>query len=75
MGCLPLKSSQPILDVPDFTLTRKRSNRKDELRFIDEFFTDCQNNYVLLSLESNILRSTRISSREINNSNSFTEKD
>ena len=65
MGCSPLKKSRPLLDVPDFTITKKGYSKEDELNHLDDFFAEYESDYVRLSLESNTFRSKRLSLSEI----------
>jgi protein-arginine kinase len=61
MGCFPNKSSgNTDLEVPDFRSKRKQNEKKEEIRFIKEFFSDEKKKFVQLNLKSNNLWTKRL---------------
>lgn len=60
MGCTSYKSSHALAIVPDFRQTRKGPTRADELRLIDEVFTESHSEYVKLKLDLNEFRTKRL---------------
>ena len=74
MGCISHKSTKPLLVLPNFRATKKEINREDELNHIDQIFTESQQEYVKLSLESNNFRSKRLSLKENQNSDDLIRK-
>ena len=63
MGCASYKSSHSLLIVPDFSQTRKGPTREDELRLIDEIFTESPSEYVKLNIDLNKLRNRRLNQK------------